>query len=255
MEVLRANRQEATRLLEESLSRYRDMGDVSARGVVLLWLIYAAGGRGDVVGALPHWREMLGLSVETRDPRLMYLCGAGVAWVLREQGDPEQLARLFGVIQQLQEMMGIHRGQILYTNEVLSIARETLQARLERSGFEAALAEGRHASFDEMARLVGELLDGVGWGSAPGDVSPERNPTILSPREHAVLHLVAEGLSNKQIAKELIVSPSTVKSHVTGIFNKLGVDSRAQAVAVAAQRDLLQIAAAQHQLTIGSCPA
>lgn len=252
MEVLRANRQEATRLLEKSLTRYREMGDVPARGVVLLWLTYAAGGQGDVVGALPHWREMLGLSVETRDPRLMYLCSAGVAWVLREQGDPEQLTRLLGVIQQLREMMGIHRGRIFYTNEVLSIVMETLQTRLERSAFEAALAEGRDASFGEMAQLVGDLLDGIGRANAPGDASPERNPTILSTREHAVLHLVAEGLSNKQIAKKLIVSPSTVKTHVTGIFNKLGVDSRAQAVAVAAQRDLLQIAAAQCQSTIGS---
>jgi predicted ATPase/DNA-binding CsgD family transcriptional regulator len=252
VEVLQGRREEATRLLEESLTRYRDMGDVSARGVVLLWLIYAAGGQGDVVGALPHWREMLGLSVETRDLRLMYLCGVGVTWVLREQGDPEQLARLFGVIQQLREMMGIHRGRILYTSEVLSIAVETLQARLEPSAFEAALAEGRHAAFGEMARLVGELLDGIGQASASGDASPERGPTILSPREQAVLHLVGEGLSNKQIAKELIVSPSTVKSHVTGIFNKLGVDSRAHAVAVAAQRDLLQIAATQCRSAIGS---
>jgi NarL family two-component system response regulator YdfI len=50
---------------------------------------------------------------------------------------------------------------------------------------------------------------------------------------------VAGGFSNKQIAKELIIADSTAKYYVTSIFNKLGVDTRAQAVAVAAQRGLL----------------
>jgi DNA-binding NarL/FixJ family response regulator len=54
-----------------------------------------------------------------------------------------------------------------------------------------------------------------------------------------VLRLVAEGRSNKEIAKELIIAQSTAKYYVTGVFNKLGVDSRAQAVAVAAQQGLL----------------
>ena len=53
------------------------------------------------------------------------------------------------------------------------------------------------------------------------------------------MRLVAEGLTNKEIASRLILSEYTIKSHVTSLFNKLGVDSRAQAVAVAAQRDLL----------------
>jgi DNA-binding NarL/FixJ family response regulator len=61
----------------------------------------------------------------------------------------------------------------------------------------------------------------------------------LSQREQDVLRLVAEGRSNKQIAKELIIAEGTAKSYVTGLFNKLGVDTRAHAVAIAAQRDLL----------------
>lgn len=63
--------------------------------------------------------------------------------------------------------------------------------------------------------------------------------SLLSPREQEVLLLVAEGLTNKQIAAKLIVAEGTVKYYVTSVFNKLGVDTRAQAVAVAAQRDLL----------------
>ena len=54
-----------------------------------------------------------------------------------------------------------------------------------------------------------------------------------------MLHLLAQGLANKQIARTLVISERTVKFHVTSIFNKLGADNRAQAVALAAQRRLL----------------
>lgn len=63
--------------------------------------------------------------------------------------------------------------------------------------------------------------------------------TLLSPRELGVLRLVAEGLSNKQIARTLSISENTAKFHVTSLFNKLGVNSRAQAVANAVQQGLL----------------
>jgi len=53
------------------------------------------------------------------------------------------------------------------------------------------------------------------------------------------VRLVAEGLTNKEIARRLFVSENTVKSHVTSLFNKLGVDSRAHAVAVEANEGLL----------------
>ena len=54
-----------------------------------------------------------------------------------------------------------------------------------------------------------------------------------------MLRLVAAGLSNRQIGETLSISERTVKFHVTAIFNKLGADNRAQAVAIAAERGLL----------------
>jgi LuxR family transcriptional regulator, maltose regulon positive regulatory protein len=53
----------------------------------------------------------------------------------------------------------------------------------------------------------------------------------LSPRERNILQLIAEGQSNKEIARTLGVAPETVKSHVKNIFVKLDVERRAQAVA------------------------
>ena len=61
----------------------------------------------------------------------------------------------------------------------------------------------------------------------------------LSPREREVLKLVAAGRSNKEIGAELKVTERTVKFHVTAIFNKLGAENRAQAVAIAHERGLI----------------
>lgn len=62
---------------------------------------------------------------------------------------------------------------------------------------------------------------------------------VLTPRELQVLHLLAEGLSNKQIAKRLEVSEHTAKFHVAAILSKLGVESRTEAAMRAVQLGLL----------------
>lgn len=54
----------------------------------------------------------------------------------------------------------------------------------------------------------------------------------LSPREHQVLQLIANGSENKQIARELRLSEATVKTYIRGVFDRLDVSSRAEAVAV-----------------------
>jgi DNA-binding NarL/FixJ family response regulator len=61
----------------------------------------------------------------------------------------------------------------------------------------------------------------------------------LSERERTVLRLIADGLPNKQIAHTLGITERTVKFHVTSLFQKLNVENRAQAVAVAGQQGLL----------------
>jgi NarL family two-component system response regulator YdfI len=63
----------------------------------------------------------------------------------------------------------------------------------------------------------------------------------LTGREREVLTLVAQGATNRAIAAELTITERTVKAHVTNIFNKLGVSSRAEAVAVALRRGLLPL--------------
>jgi DNA-binding NarL/FixJ family response regulator len=56
-----------------------------------------------------------------------------------------------------------------------------------------------------------------------------RYPAGLTAREIQVLRLLVQGLTNKQIAKELVLSPRTINVHVTSIYNKIGVNSRSAA--------------------------
>ncbi|MEJ5913102.1 response regulator transcription factor [Pseudokineococcus sp. 1T1Z-3] len=66
---------------------------------------------------------------------------------------------------------------------------------------------------------------------------PAQEP--LTPREREVLALVARGLSNRQVAAELVVGEATVKSHLLRVFSKLGVDDRTAAVMTAIERGVL----------------
>ena len=85
-------------------------------------------------------------------------------------------------------------------------------------------------------RVATRLLDRLGQLSRPQ--APE---TTLSKREIEVLQLMATGAANKQIASELSIGQSTVKTHIVRIFNKLGVNGRTQAVAEGVKKKLIEL--------------
>ena len=94
-----------------------------------------------------------------------------------------------------------------------------------------------------MKQYVGRLLKA--FGVQQGLIHPSSlilHPLAepLSERELEVLHLIAEGLSNQEIAQRLFLSVPTVKWHATHIYGKLGVANRTQAVAQARALGLLK---------------
>jgi LuxR family maltose regulon positive regulatory protein len=98
----------------------------------------------------------------------------------------------------------------------------------------------RKASSAKFMRYCSGLV--AAWRSYhdPGsELSTSGLADPLSAREGAVLHLVAKGLSNKEIARNLAIAPETVKSHIKSIFIKLNAEKRAQAVARAQSLGLL----------------
>ena len=111
------------------------------------------------------------------------------------------------------------------------------------------------AGFLTKAATLSEICDAVAAVARGGTVlAPEVQPglvgemrarsqidsPILSERESQVLRLIADGLSAPEIGAALFISPSTVKTHVRNLFEKLGVSDRAAAVAEAMRRGLLE---------------
>lgn len=105
----------------------------------------------------------------------------------------------------------------------------------------------KDASPDQLVRAIHLLQDG-GAPLQPGiaakfleSMNESKNAEELSPRELEVLQLLVAGASNKSIASQIQLSENTVKSHISHIFSKLNVQSRAEAVAVALKRGLVSL--------------
>ena len=82
-------------------------------------------------------------------------------------------------------------------------------------------------------------LENSSHGTEDSGLYNPQNAFNLSPREHEVLVLIAQGLSYQEIADQLFVSLSTIKTHASNIFSKLDVQRRTQAVMVAQKSGLL----------------
>ena len=89
----------------------------------------------------------------------------------------------------------------------------------------------------------GSLLQPIIASKLMRQVSRESEPLAepLTPRELEVLQLLAQGLQNKEIAVELVISERTVKFHVSAILGKLEAGNRTEAVAIAAQKGLIKL--------------
>jgi DNA-binding CsgD family transcriptional regulator len=104
-------------------------------------------------------------------------------------------------------------------------------------GAEEAAAELRREV--KAGRLDGEIVEAV-LGAAGHRVLRRRDgPAGLTAREVEVLRLLARGLTNKEIAQRLVISPKTVSNHVEHIYAKIGASSRAAAGLFAMQHGLL----------------
>ncbi len=148
-------------------------------------------------------------------------------------GDAAQGARLF------EDAVDLHRRG--------ADAFDLAQARLALAG--ALGASGRSAAAVDEARAAASALAELGAGRAAGDAARllarlgaptvAANPWRLTGRELEILRLLADGLSNPMVADRLVISEHTVHRHVANIFTKLGVSTRAAAVALAAEHQLL----------------
>jgi DNA-binding CsgD family transcriptional regulator len=129
-------------------------------------------------------------------------------------------ARLFGAAEALRERMLVVRYPVFSEgyDATVTLTRE----ELGEADFDAAWAEGNRLSAED---AIAYAQRGRGERKRPAS-----GWESLTPTEHDVVRLVAEGLGNKDIAERLFISPRTVQTHLTHVYAKLGMMSRIQLV-------------------------
>lgn len=169
--------------------------------------------------------------ITEQERRFMSLGVHAALLLLGNRANPEQRALLAGAADSLRQTPASTQSMW----ERLSVPSVVaLRERAHEEGLEAVYQEGRSLPFEDIVALMLALVEDYSRNLVSPGGARERLPikSTLSGREREVLRLVGEGLSNKEIAGQLSISPSTVSYHLANIFNKLGVHSRAQAVAV-----------------------
>ena len=199
--------------------------------------------RGDLGRAKALHKESLALSKELGSHKQLTVtlleglaCGAGA------EGDAERAARLFGATEALREATGFPLEPALRGLEGPYLVGA--RSQLEKSAWTEAWEEGRRMSVEaavEYALAEGEpstITPSSAASVQPSTAAPE-HPAGLTPREVEVLGLVAEGLTSAQVAHRLFLSPRTVHRHLSSIYRKLGVGSRAAATRFAVEHGLV----------------
>ena len=209
------DRDEARRLFELAGQSARAGEDLERTARALHWLGRLARAEGDPDRAASLYDEALQLWHQVGDRRMIAGSLEAVAGLAAEAGRSGNAARLFGAARSLRDRGGY--------------ARETL----ESGGYEADVAGVRESlPAEEMASALAEggalsLEEAVGAACADLRHTRHRNRRqTLTKRERQVAQLLAEGLTNPEIAERLVITPHTVGTHVVHIFAKLGVTRR-----------------------------
>jgi len=131
---------------------------------------------------------------------------------------------------------------VVSANEDRAVMRHCIE-------FGAAAYIPKSLDVETMRAAIRKVIEGGQWTPPDLDFAAQPNHeasalarrlSSLTPQQVRVLMMLSQGLLNKQIAYELSVSEATVKAHVSAILQKLGVDSRTQAVILAARIEKMQ---------------
>jgi len=228
----------ARRHLAEALDIFRVLND--RPGILYqtfnLGLAEYLGGSPDAAGALFAESLELARRMGTKRPTAYALLGlalagcggAGPGWSARLHGAADQaLADLGHTLQPLEERLA-------------DLDRQRLRAAMGAEAFDAEYTAGRTLDPAQVLDACGRRAQRPAARTAePGAAGSGKAATMLTPREQEVLTLVAQGLSNPDIARRLFLSEHTVHRHLANILRKLGLSSRAAAATWAVRSGLV----------------
>jgi DNA-binding CsgD family transcriptional regulator/tetratricopeptide (TPR) repeat protein len=241
--VVANHRGEAARagqLFSEALALEQAAGNAFGIGLVLTNLGRLARDRGEYDTAADHYRESLRLRMEHGN--LIGVVGPlrGLASVAAACQQWERATCLYAAADALAGAIGHAVPPPVRARYDQALGR--LQAALGEARFQVVWSEGYAMTPDQ---AVAQAL-ATGPCARPSATTVPSTRSVaatslpqLTERERAVLHLLVEGQSSREIAAALFISHRTVTTHVTNILNKLGVNSRAAAVAAALRHELV----------------
>jgi DNA-binding CsgD family transcriptional regulator len=223
----------AKRLAERGLAISREIGERQATTSALYTLAILAQTEGEDERARNLFEEGLKLSAELGNEADVAHCLEGLASMYGAEGKIVRAARLWGAEETLLEKLedavfasvpyrSLHRSQVA-----------AARSQLDEAAWTAAWTEGRAMSLEQAVEYALELEQ------APEPAAPEPYLAGLSAREADVLRLVATGLTNAEVAEKLFLSSRTVDWHLSSIYRKLGLHSRAGASRFASEHGLL----------------
>jgi predicted ATPase/DNA-binding CsgD family transcriptional regulator len=227
--------------LEQGLLLHREVGDQRGIAMALYGLGWLALGQGDYGTARSFYEESLNVFRRLGHQWFSANCLEGLAAVVAIQGLCEWAARLCGVAQTIRETIHASRppiGQIIFDRAV-----DTASAKLGEEAFAKAFSEGKSMTVEEVLITRGPLAESkkdstIHQHSRSALTLANENPDGLTPREIEVLCLIAKGLNASQVADQLVISQRTVTSHLSSIYGKINVSTRAAAVRYAIEHGM-----------------
>jgi non-specific serine/threonine protein kinase len=218
--------------LEQGLALCREAGD----RYYLAWTLQAQGMQawhlGDWDGAGSLEAESLRLSRAVDNRVGMAVSMELLAWTAASTGRAERAARLLGGLQTLWEAIPtrLYAPYVRHHDGCVAAARSALGDR----EFDRVYRAGTGMDTDQLVALALEQSESLVARTPSGPPA-----TRLTARERQIAGLVAQGLSNKDIASKLVISQRTAETHVEHILTKLGFTSRTQIAAWAVEQGAL----------------
>ena len=216
---------------ERLIARTAEVGETFRRSLALIGLAELALAAGDLPTATQHATDALEMKSELDDWTGIAVALDCLARIALEEPRLERGAVLLGAAHAIWDDTGMRATGNPFSQVSTPWAGvHTARRRLGNATFRRAFRRGAALSRDQAVRYA--LTDEV--GSDPAEAAAEPSP--LTRRETEVAALVAEGLSNPEIAERLVISVRTAQGHVENILRKLGFTSRTMIAAWAAQR-------------------
>ncbi len=227
-------------LLQECMRLFREIGGQWGIAESLSALAQVEASQGDLAVARTLYEKSLTIAREWNYKVLLPSCLEGLAGVVAAQGDPVWAAQLWGAAESLREVMGTSIFPVYRASYDRSVAAARTQ--LGEKAFAAAWAQGRMMTPEQALAAQGKEMIPTPIPTRPTSATPTKSSTYpdgLTAREVEVLRLLATGLTDAQIAEQLVLSLHTIHAHLRTIYSKLGVTSRSAATRYAFEHQLV----------------